>query len=596
MFKIKKRIVLLLALVLCMSVLAACGKENDVDPASSTGENKDVNGDTDENVGNDEESDELKLDKDQTFSFSSASAVIGLNPIINTTAPDNGLHSIILETVVKEVADENGNAVIKPAAASDWSISEDGTIYTFNIREDAVWNDGVPVTADDFVFTFRTMATPEIGSTNAWLFDGIIVNFAEALYNDGTSEEYNKKPEDIGVRAINEKTLEFTLTKPYGYFLDLLDGAKPIRQDKFEEWGSEYGSSVEKSLMNGPFVIETWDRNVQMTLNKNEKYWDVENVILDKIERKVLEDTATSAQALLSDQIDVVSTSDVDWQGVIKEDGRFRTIVTPGNAPEFFGFNASNKYFKNEKIRLAFSLAIDRERYVEDLRDGNAEVLYSLMPSVTNVGDKLYSERVNDQNQIIKRYSEKYTDPKALLIEGLEEEGLDTDPANMKVRYATRGTSEFSKKSAEWLLQEWREILGVTITIDMMEWNIMWDKVDEGDYDICTAGWGPYYNDPNALLAIYEPENGYFNSTRSGWTGEKAEEYSELLKQAALTPDNQERAEILLKAEEIIVGTAVIAPTYCQEYTTFLGDYVKGYYTNPHTSIDYTKIYIYGRE
>ena len=571
MIKTKKTIALIIILSLCMSTLFGCQKDSVLTGGK-------------------------QIDNEQVFSFRTRDPVLGLNPIMNTTGPDNGLQSIILESLVADVADENGNAIIKPAAAKDWKISDDGIIYTFNIRDNACWNDGVAVTADDFVYTFRQMATPAVCSTNAWLFDGIILNFTESLYNDGKKPEYNKKPEDIGVREIDEKTVEFTLVKPCGYFLELLNGAKPVRQDKYEEWGKEYGSAIDKVVVNGPFVIESWNQNVQMTLVKNEKYWDANNVKLQKIERKVLEDTATAAQALISGEVDEISTNDPDWQKVIEQESRFKLIKAPGNNPEFLGFNCSNKYFKNKKIRLAFSLSYDREKYNVDLREGVDEPLYSLMPAVTNVGDKLYSERVNGKNEIIKTLKEKYPDPKALLIEGLVEEGFDPDPSKMEVRYATRGTSEFSKKSAEWLLQQWQEKLGVTITIDMMEWNIMWDKVDEGDYDICTSGWGPYYNDPNGLLGIYDPINGYFDSSKSGWTGSDSEKYSEILAEADKCSDNQKRAELFLQAEELLVGTGVVVPTYCQTYSTYLAEYVQGYYINPHSQIDYTKIYIKGRK
>ncbi len=530
------------------------------------------------------------IDQQQEFTFSSGSAVIGLNPILNTTAPDNGLQNLVLETLVGKLTDENSVAVITPAVARDWKISNDGTIYTFYIREDAVWNDGVPVTAHDFVYTFRKMATPEVGSTNAWLFDGIILNYADALYDEG------KKPEDIGVRAIGDKIVEFKLIKPCAYFLQLLNGAKPVRQDKYEEWGEAYGSSIDKVVLNGPFVIESWNQNVQMTLTKNEKYWDGENTKLARIKRRVIKNPGTAAQSLLSGDIDVLTPIDPDWKRMIKEDGRFKEITSPGSAPEFLSFNCANKYFKNEKIRLAFSLSFDREKYIEDLVDGNAEPLYSLMPSVVNCGNKIYSEVVGGRNQIIKILQKRYPDPRALLIEGLKEEGLDPDPAKMEIRYATRGTNEFSKKSAEWLLQHWQETLGVTITIDMMEWNIMWDKVNEGDYDIATAGWGPYYNDPNALLEIYDPVKGFYNSSKSGWTGPDAEKFSQLLVQAAFTTKQQSRAELLLHAEEILVGTGVIAPTYCRIYSTFLADYVHGYYVNPHAYTDYTIIYTSGKK
>ena len=585
----KKHFILFISIVLCLSLLIGCGNDS---KETGTPANDKVASE----VGVGEAPEGTELDAEQVFTFSHGSAVLGLNPLLNTTAPDNGLHSIILETLVSDVADENGNAVMKPAAAKDWTISADGTVYTFNIREDANWNDGVPVTANDFVYTFRQMATPAVGSTNAWLFDGIITNFSESLYNDGINPNYNKMPEDIGVKAINDKTVEFTLVKPYGYFLDLLDGAKPVRQDKFEEWGNEYGSSFDKVVTNGPFVIESWNQNVQMTLVKNEKYWDADNVKLDKINRKVIQDPATAAQALLSGEIDVVGTNDPDWKGMILDDGRFNAISAPGNAPEFYGFNLANKYLKNEKIRIALSISVDREKFVDDLRNGEDEPLYSLMPAVTNVGDQLYSERVNGKNEIIKTLQAEYPDPKALLIEGLKEEGLDPDPAKMKLRFASRGTSEFSKKNAEWLLQQWQEKLGIEIEIDLMEWNVMWDKVDAGDYDICTSGWGPYYNDPNALLTIYEPIDGYFNSTKTGWSGPDAERYTELLKLASDSADNQERAELFLEAEEILVGKAVIVPTYVARSSVFLADYVYGYYTNPHSQLDYTKLYITGKK
>ncbi|MDD2494482.1 MAG: peptide ABC transporter substrate-binding protein [Tissierellia bacterium] len=573
--KRKQIIALIMVLLLSLGALAGCANNNDA---------KTPNGET-PSTGNETNGEKVE----QVFRFSEGSAVLGLNPMINTTGPDNGLHHIILETLVADVVDEEGKSHLKPAAAEDWTISEDGLVYTFNIRENAVWNDGVPVTANDFVYTFQMMATPEVASTNAWLFDGIIKNFEEAHYNDGTG---SVKPEDIGVKAIDEKTLEVTLAKPAAYFLDLLEGAKPVRQDKYEEWGEEYGSSKDKVVTNGPFVIESWDQNVQMTLVKNEKYWDAANVKLDKIERKTIQDQATAAQALLSGEIDVVSTKDPDWQNMIKAEGKFSTLVTQNSAPEFFGFNAANKYFKNPKIRIAFSLGFDREKFVNDLFDGISSPLYSMMPSNINVGDELYGTRVNGENEIIKALQEQYPDPKALLIEGLTEAGFDPDPAKMQVSLSTRGTSELSKKIAEWMLQEWQTNLGVKVTIDMIEWNVMWDKVDAGEYDIATSGWGPYYNDPNGLLSIYHPESGYFDATKSGWTGQDADRFAEILDEADKLTDNEERAKLFLEAEKLLVGTGVISPTYVYTDTAFVANYVKGYQVNPHSYTDYTKISI----
>ena len=109
----------------------------------------------------------------------------------------------------------------------------------------------------------------------------------------------------------------------------------------------------------------------------------------------------------------------------------------------------------------------------------------------------------------------------------------------MTIRYASRGTSEVSKKIAEWMKQQWESVLGINIEIDMMEWNIMWDKIDAGDYDIATGGWGPYYNEPSALLQLFDPDNGYFNAEKTGWSGEDPKKYQELLN----TEDGEELEE-----------------------------------------------------
>ncbi len=568
----KRFIAFVMVVVLCLGLLAGCKGDTTTDGDVGSGNGKDVNGDS---------------EKEQVFSFSTLDEPTGLNPVVNATEPDYAVQRLILEGLVNYVSNEEGIATIQPGAAEDWEVNDDGTVYTFHIREDAVWNDGVPVTAHDFVFTFRMMATPEVGSTNAWLFDDIILNFTEAHYDNG------KSPEDIGVRAIDEKTVEFTLTKPCAYFVQLLDRAKPIREDKYKEWGEEYGSTKDKIVTNGIFELETWEPNVKMVFVKSESYWDAENVKLEKINRFVVEEPAAAIQALLTGQVDVVGTNDPDWQQEIEALGdKFTKFEIVGDAPEFYGFNCSNKYFKNPKIRLAFSLAIDRERYNEELNHGASIPLYSLVPETINCGDQLYVDLIDGNLDIVKELQEKYPDPKELLIEGLKEEGLDPDPSKMEVRYATRGTSEYSKKSAEWLLQEWREKLGVEILIDMMEWNIMWDKVDEGDYDIFTGGWSPDYNDPNTLLSIYDPVNGYFDSKKSGWTGPDADKFHELLEKAAMSTDNKERAQYFYEAEKILVGTGVIAPTYVGKGTTYLASYVKGYYVSSNAGVDYKKIYI----
>ena len=531
--------------------------------------------------------DELADPEDQIFRYSKGSDATGLNPIICTTAPDNEVFEKICEGLYRDVTNEKGESAQEPGAAESCDISDDGLTYTFHIRPDAVWSDGEPVTANDFEYTFKLMADPESGATAGWLYDGTIVNFNEAMYQtDGV------KPDDIGVKALDDKTLEIQLVHPCSYFLESVSTAWPVRQDVYEKYGQSYGASVDQIVTNGGFRLTKWEPNVEMTYEKSENYWNADNVHLQTIECKIITDTATRAQAIISGDIDYLGTNEEEWVGVLSQTPGLTSFVSDGNNPEFFSFNCSNKYFKNWKVRLAFSLAIDREKFNTDLNDGTAEVMYGLMPACTQVGDRLYTEAVSEDTQIIKTLSAQYPDPKALLQEGLEEEGLDTDPSKMEVHLATRGTNEFSKRISEWMLQDWQENLGVTITIDSMEWNVMWDRVDSGDYDIATAGWGPYFNDPYGLLSIYDPENGYFNSSKTGWDDEDSQKFHELLDQSIDETDVSKRAEILFQAENILVGKAVIAPTYTATSNNFLSDKVGGYYVNPNSATDYNRIYI----
>ena len=145
------------------------------------------------------------------------------------------------------------------------------------------------------------------------------------------------------------------------------------------------------------------------------------------------------------------------------------------------------------------------------------------------------------------------------------------------IRYASRGTNELSKKMAEWYKQTWETNLGIHVEIDMMEWNVMWEKIDAGDYDVAVGGWGPYYNEPSAILMLFDPENGYFNAEKMGWDNEDSKKFKELCDSAVNIVDEKEKAEIYLQAEELLVYNAVIAPEYLEQSPIYIANTVKNH-------------------
>lgn len=522
---------------------------------------------------------------EQVLNISTNSVVVGLNPLVNTSAPDNNAHNMIYDPLVRDRSAKDNTDEIVPAAAESWDVSEDGLTYTFHMNPDAKWSDGSKVTANDFEFTFKQMADPNTAATNAWLFDGVIVNFSEALYNNG------KTPDEIGVKALDEETLEIQLVHPASYFLQLVAGsAYPVNQAKYEEYGSEYGTAPDKTVYNGPLKVTSWNQNTEMVLEKNDQYWGQEDMQLDKVNYKVIQESSTAVQAFINGELDVVSTSDTNWGKTITAAGDSQEMTVPSSAPDFFMFNLKNEYLSNTKIRQALSIAFDRQEMVDTLRDGMSVPIYSMMPDTMKVGDKTYTELVDGKNYFITQMQEEYTDPKALLQEGLAELGKSTDPSQMTIRYASRGTTELSKKIGEWMKQVWEEKLGINVQIDMMEWNIMWDKIDAGDYDIACGGWGPYYNEPSALLQLFEPVNGYFNADKTGWNNEDSQKFTELLNQAKDVVDDKEKAEIYLQAEQLVVGNALIAPMYLEASPTYVKNYVKNYYVTTNGLVDFSQV------
>lgn len=522
---------------------------------------------------------------EQVLNISTNSVVVGLNPLVNTSAPDNNAHNMIYDPLIRDRSAKDNTDEIVPAAAESWDVSEDGLTYTFHMNPDAKWSDGSKVTANDFEFTFKQMADPNTAATNAWLFDGVIVNFSEALYNNG------KTPDEIGVKALDEETLEIQLVHPASYFLQLVAGsAYPVNQAKYEEYGSEYGTAPDKTVYNGPLKVTSWNQNTEMVLEKNDQYWGQEDMQLDKVNYKVIQESSTAVQAFINGELDVVSTSDTNWGKTITAAGDSQEMTVPSSAPDFFMFNLKNEYLSNTKIRQALSIAFDRQEMVDTLRDGMSVPIYSMMPDTMKVGDKTYTELVDGKNYFVTQMQEEYTDPKALLQEGLAELGKSTDPSQMTIRYASRGTTELSKKIGEWMKQVWEEKLGINVQIDMMEWNIMWDKIDAGDYDIACGGWGPYYNEPSALLQLFEPVNGYFNADKTGWNNEDSQKFTELLNQAKDVVDDKEKAEIYLQAEQLVVGNALIAPMYLEASPTYVKNHVKNYYVTTNGLVDFSQV------
>ena len=555
----KKVAMVLLAGAMALSLAACGGGEKQI--SASAGKTVDGN----------------VLDDVQTFN-----TFMDSEPSTLDTAKGNDMYGwYILRDIMEPLTrtdEQDGVDVRVPAGAESWESNEDGTVWTFHLRDNK-WSDGQPVTAEDYAYGIRRTLDPTSGSLNGYLITCIKNG---AAVNSGEMD-----PSELGVKALDDKTLEITLENPTPYFLALTDtrAMLPLRQDIVEQYGDSYGADADKVIGNGPFKVDTWTHNSEVVLAKNENYWDTENVYLDKVVYKIMADESARMNSFDNGSLDVVTSGTKEWMDRFDaKDGVNRVDYDNGNI-RFHFYNTQDPLFQNEKVRQAFSAAIDRADVVDTIYMGSMTAYTGWVPSTVSIGELgNYREQAGEMMTDLLAQ-----DPKALLIEGMEELGLGSDPSTITVTFTLGGTNQWLKTYGEYFQQKLNEVLGVNILLDQNEWGTFQSKTNSGDYQMAYMSWGIDYNDPISMLEIMKSNAG---SIPTFW--ENAE-FDELLNQAAIEEDDQARCDLLVQAEKILLEEVPVCPVVNEAVHSYRYDYVKNMENSPFSTMGEKEIYISGK-
>lgn len=533
------------ALICAMSLgLAACGSK------STSGKN----GAGDGNV-------EATGDNKTTVNIPMTTDPDILDP---SRADDGQKNQIVLE--VQETLIRMQDGKITSAGAETWDVSDDGLVWTFYLRDNQ-YSDGTDVKAEDYVNCMLRTFDPEVGSHNAGTF--YCIEGAEA-YNTGTGSK-----EEVGIKALDGKTLEIRLNEPLPYFLLMANCANltPIPENKTTgESNLTYGSNAENMVYSGPFVIDSWTRGSQIVLKKNPNYWDAANVKLDTVNFLLAQEENTRQQMLEQGNIDILTGINAEYYQKVEskiEAGEVSLIENANPGSSYIAFNNQdpNGIFTNAKIRKAFSLAIDREVFVDNVLKKDKPG-YGLVPYSINNGETKYREEVNDP------LLESKEDPKALFEEGLKEIGKSGE--QITVTFLQSNANNDTKVKAEFFQNQWQSILGVTVKIDTAADNATFNnQVSKGLYQICNTGWGADYNDPMTFMQCYLTGDGnnpaLFSNSR----------YDELINACKSEPDMKIRQEKIAEAEKILIAEeAGIAPLTYSFKRNLVNKSLKGYSFN----------------
>lgn len=476
--------------------------------------------------------------------------------------------------------EQDGENVRVPAGAESWESNEDGTVWTFKLNDNK-WSDGEPVTAEDYVYGIKRTLDPDSGSLNSYLIT--CIKNGKAVNNGEMSVD------ELGVKAIDDKTLEITLEQPTPYFLSLTDtrAMLPQRQDIVEKYGDTYGAEASNIVCNGPFKIDTWTHNSEITISKNENYWDADNVYLNKVTWKVIQEESTVYNSFDSGSLDTCSSGTPEWIDRFSEKDGVESYEYENTTLRYHFYNTKDKLFQNENIRKAFTYAIDREDVNKTIYFDIHKPSYSwVMGPVTTGENGFYREQVGeDPLQDIMGDQ----DPKELLLKGMEELGLGDDPSTLTVTLSVGGTTQWLRTYGEYFQQKFEDVLGVNIELEQNEWGTFQSKINSGDYQMGYMSWTIDYNDPISMLEIMKSDAG---SIPTFWAND---EYDSLIEQASKEMDESKRTELYNQAEQILLEECPVCPVTNEVYHGFVYSYVKNVATTPFSTMGMKKVYTSGR-
>ena len=438
--------------------------------------------------------------------------------------------------------DESGVAV--PSLAEKTDVSEDGLTYTFTLK-DATWSNGTPVTADDFVYAWQRLADPDTASEYYYIM-GIagVVNADEISAGE-------KDPEELGVTAIDEKTLEVKLNHPVPFFESLMAFPSffPMNQAFFEEAGENYGTSADTLIANGAFEITSYEpAATTIELEKNPDYFDAENVSLDGIKYQVIKDTQQAMLSYQNGDLDVVTLAG-EQVDLFKDDPEFQTIQA--GYLWYISPNTKVPGLENANLRKALGQAFDKGYIAETvLKDGSNAADY-MIPEGLAVDPKGV-----DFRETTGTYLE--FDPAAAqeaLELAKEELGKDSFTFTMIIE-----DTESSINVAQVLKSQIEENLdGVTVEIEQMPKKTRLDRMNVGDYELALTRWGPDYADPMTYADMFLTDSG---NNKGFWSNAKYDELVNSSLDGELSLDPEARWTALQEAESIILEDAGILPVY----------------------------------
>ena len=549
--KFRKILAMVMALALLCATFTACGDTSGTSSSAGTSSTASDSGDSSAA----EEGETATGGSGGTLNMRNTMEPTSLNTLLATYAYDFTPINAMIECLYRD--DEND--VPQPAGAETVDISDDKLVYTFHLREDATWSNGDPVVATDYEFAWQQALNPEVASDYAYML--YFIHNAEPYFNGEV--EWS----EVGVKVIDDYTLEVTLDNPLPYATDLFafPTLAPINQKFYEEVGADkYATDAEYFCCNGMYELTEWSHNSQIVFQKREDYWNADAVGPDEIVYKIITDSQAGLNSYLSREIDY---TDLDSGEVVQqaEAAGFEVGVKPARSSYYLIVNTEDEFMSNQNLRLALAYSIDKQALVDTVYQNDNQPMTSFTPpaiyGAAGADGPTFQEALLEERGEMYPGSGDLEKAQEYLQAALEELGCTVDELNLSIDCAD---DSLRRNCATFLQEQWRQNLGIeNITVNSMQTKQVSANRQSGDYCMSLGGWSPDYNDAINFLDLWVTDGG---NNDSFWSNE---EYDNLIAQATAEADEEVRQQYLFDAEEILAAEMPIIPLYwqCQNYS-----------------------------
>ena len=431
-----------------------------------------------------------------------------LDPALNSSI--DGANTLITVFEPLLLIDENNEVI--PGQAESYTVSDDGLVWTFTMRDGLKWSDGSDLTAKDFEYSFKRLAAPDTAAPYAETVVGMIDGYEDAIGNPDADGNMTTEPDFDALNVVaseDGKTLTVTLSYPCAYFdkLAAFAAMSPVQQATVEANGDAWCTEADTYVCNGPYYISDWVPSERIVLTKNPNYvggWDSSKIVSDTITLLLLEDSSAAYAAYNSGEAQLIKdvpTDEIPSLTKAEDGGDFYVDTILGTY--YLSLNDQKEPFNDVNVRKALSLAIDRDYVANTIMQGTYTPAYNLVgPGIVDETGMFYDNANGGKTYISEDYEANLEAAKQALADA----GYPNGEGFPVIEYSTNDAG-YHTPVAEYLQQAWGE-LGITVNINKVEWASFTPLRRAGDYDASRNGWVMDYNDPSNMIELFTTGNG----------------------------------------------------------------------------------------